>query len=36
MENKIVLKENKGFHLFSTSNAPTPLFMGNLTYCIGK
>ncbi|NYJ28066.1 hypothetical protein GGE08_002120 [Muricauda sp. ARW1Y1] len=36
MENKILPKENKGFHLFSTSNAPTPMFTGIVTYCIGK
>ncbi len=36
MENKVVLKENKGFHLFSTLNAPTPLFTGIVNYCIGK
>ena len=36
MENKNLLKENKGFHLFSTSNGPTPLFLGIVKYCIGK
>lgn len=29
MKNKIVLKEIKGFYLFSASNAPTPVFMGS-------
>ena len=36
MENKKLLKESKGFHLFSTLNAPTPLFTGIVNYCIGK
>ncbi|MFS4448705.1 ribbon-helix-helix domain-containing protein [Maribacter sp. 2307UL18-2] len=36
MENKILSKENKGFHLFSTSMVPTPMFTGKRKYCIGK
>lgn len=36
MESIIPSKESKGVHLFSTLNAPTPVFMGKRRYCIGK